>query len=143
MPSVAMKTYCQDDLAHWPLDGHECVIKFGSWVYDGFLLNLSLYSVAWNPLVSPHLTRTGGRGTKRDPPGDEFKIGCNEMFSFKGAWGLSRIAALGDRGEANDGPTCDDLRLLRGAVRGSHSQREADEEAIVLLPGNAVLPGYR
>ncbi|CAG0890558.1 unnamed protein product [Darwinula stevensoni] len=44
VPSVCMKTYCQDDLAHWPFDAHECNIKFGSWVYHGILLNLSLYN---------------------------------------------------------------------------------------------------
>ncbi|CAG0884634.1 unnamed protein product [Darwinula stevensoni] len=43
VPNVVLKTYCQGDLTHWPLDRQVCSIKFGSWVYDGNLVNLSLY----------------------------------------------------------------------------------------------------
>ena len=55
VPNIAMKTYCQYDLTHWPLDGQECIIKFGSSVYKEISLNISLYNEMKN-VVSLHLS---------------------------------------------------------------------------------------
>ncbi|CAG0884635.1 unnamed protein product [Darwinula stevensoni] len=42
VPNLVFRTYCEGDLTHWPLDRQVCGIKFGSWVYDGNHVNLSL-----------------------------------------------------------------------------------------------------
>lgn len=37
---IRLKTLCDLDMFHWPHDTHKCIIKLGSWTYDGLLLDL-------------------------------------------------------------------------------------------------------
>jgi len=42
-PAIFMST-CQIDITNFPFDTQECKLKFGSWTYDGFKLDISFYS---------------------------------------------------------------------------------------------------
>ncbi|XP_055837684.1 acetylcholine receptor subunit alpha-type acr-16-like [Episyrphus balteatus] len=38
--NVRMQTLCDLDMFRWPYDTHKCVIKLGSWTYDGYKIDL-------------------------------------------------------------------------------------------------------
>ena len=38
---VIIKSKCQIDVKYFPFDEQSCSLKFGSWTYDGFRLNLA------------------------------------------------------------------------------------------------------
>jgi len=39
-PPAIYKSYCGIDVEYFPFDEQECMMKFGSWTYDGFMLDL-------------------------------------------------------------------------------------------------------
>jgi len=41
-PAIFMST-CQIDITNFPFDIQTCKLKFGSWTYDGFKLDISFY----------------------------------------------------------------------------------------------------
>ena len=41
-PAIFMST-CQIDITNFPFDVQECMLKFGSWTYDGYKLDISFY----------------------------------------------------------------------------------------------------
>ena len=43
MPLAILKTTCTGDLRYFPFDTQQCQLKFGSWAYDGFKLDLDFY----------------------------------------------------------------------------------------------------
>ena len=60
------KSTCNVDITHFPFDVQSCRLKFGSWTYDGFKLNIDFYdgkdhvdtsdyieSNAWDLIKSP------------------------------------------------------------------------------------------
>jgi len=42
-PAIFMST-CPIDIANFPFDIQSCKLKFGSWTYDGFKLDISFYA---------------------------------------------------------------------------------------------------
>ena len=38
-PPAIYKSYCGIDVEFFPFDEQECMMKFGSWTYDGFMVN--------------------------------------------------------------------------------------------------------
>ena len=40
MPAAIFKSTCPVDIFYFPFDSQECKLKFGSWTYDGFKLDL-------------------------------------------------------------------------------------------------------
>ncbi|CAG2113301.1 unnamed protein product, partial [Medioppia subpectinata] len=42
VPPGVFKSTCQIDITWFPFDDQKCVMKFGSWTYDGFSLDLDL-----------------------------------------------------------------------------------------------------
>ena len=34
------RSYCGIDVEYFPFDEQECMMKFGSWTYDGFMVNI-------------------------------------------------------------------------------------------------------
>ncbi|CAH1790534.1 unnamed protein product [Owenia fusiformis] len=40
IPHAMVKTYCQLDMSRFPFDEQKCELKFGSWTYDGYLLDV-------------------------------------------------------------------------------------------------------
>ncbi|KAK8731864.1 hypothetical protein OTU49_007307, partial [Cherax quadricarinatus] len=46
VPPVQLHFTCVMDLTYWPHDKHTCVVKIGSWVHHGFLLDLQVSSDA-------------------------------------------------------------------------------------------------
>ncbi|CAH1802540.1 unnamed protein product [Owenia fusiformis] len=40
VPHAMVKVYCQLDMSRFPFDEQKCELKFGSWTYDGFMLNM-------------------------------------------------------------------------------------------------------
>jgi nicotinic acetylcholine receptor len=42
VPSIKLETYCTLDFRNWPYDSQTCSVIFGSWVYDGFHINLQV-----------------------------------------------------------------------------------------------------
>jgi len=43
VPPCKLSTYCNFTLDEYPMGEQKCQFKFGSWVYDGFILDLQLY----------------------------------------------------------------------------------------------------
>ena len=37
-----VRSYCGIDVEYFPFDEQECMMKFGSWTYDGFMVNIFL-----------------------------------------------------------------------------------------------------
>ncbi|GAB6022897.1 hypothetical protein CHUAL_006992 [Chamberlinius hualienensis] len=42
IPATSLQVYCNLDMTLYPYDEHTCTVKFGSWTYDGFLLDIVL-----------------------------------------------------------------------------------------------------
>jgi len=40
VPPGTFKSLCRLDLKNWPFDEHMCFLKFGSWTYDGYVLDI-------------------------------------------------------------------------------------------------------
>lgn len=43
IPMSIFRSTCPIDIAHFPFDIQTCDMKFGSWTYDGFNLDLQFY----------------------------------------------------------------------------------------------------
>ena len=43
MPAAIFKSTCSIDILYFPFDIQMCKLKFGSWTYDGFKLNLEFH----------------------------------------------------------------------------------------------------
>lgn len=43
MPAAIFKSTCSIDILYFPFDIQSCDLKFGSWTYDGFKLDLDFY----------------------------------------------------------------------------------------------------
>ena len=43
MPQAVYRSSCNIDVYAFPFDVQNCSLKFGSWTYDGFKLNVSFY----------------------------------------------------------------------------------------------------
>ena len=41
-PPAIYKSYCGIDVEYFPFDEQECMMKFGSWTYDGFMVSILL-----------------------------------------------------------------------------------------------------
>lgn len=58
-PPAVYKSSCAIDVEYFPYDVQTCVLKLGSWTYDGFKVTL-LYSrtSVFTPTSTPHLGQT-------------------------------------------------------------------------------------
>lgn len=45
IPRSIYKSSCSIDITNFPFDSQICKLKFGSWTYDGFKLDLLFYQV--------------------------------------------------------------------------------------------------
>ena len=43
IPQAIFRSSCHIDITHFPFDVQSCSLKFGSWTYDGFKLDLAFY----------------------------------------------------------------------------------------------------
>ena len=55
VPPVRVTHRCDLDRTNWPRDEAVCLLKFGSWTFDGNHLNLSLYNDAVSSCPSGEL----------------------------------------------------------------------------------------
>ena len=40
-PPVIYKSYCNMDVEYFPFDEQICILKFGSWTYDGYKVTIT------------------------------------------------------------------------------------------------------
>ena len=51
-PPAIYHSSCEMDVEYFPFDEQTCVMKFGSWTYDGFQVNIPYISnIVPNPLI--------------------------------------------------------------------------------------------
>ena len=43
IPPAIYKSSCSIDITHFPFDDQTCTLKFGSWTYDGFKLDIEFF----------------------------------------------------------------------------------------------------
>ena len=43
IPPAIFRSTCAIDITHFPFDEQICFLKFGSWTYDGFKLDIMFY----------------------------------------------------------------------------------------------------
>jgi hypothetical protein len=43
IPPAIYKSSCKIDITHFPFDKQSCLLKFGSWTYDGFKLDIDFF----------------------------------------------------------------------------------------------------
>jgi hypothetical protein len=43
MPPAILRSTCSIDIVYFPYDIQSCNLKFGSWTYDGFKLDINFY----------------------------------------------------------------------------------------------------
>lgn len=53
-PPAIYKSYCGIDVEYFPFDEQECMMKFGSWTYDGFMVSITAFYIfkIFNYLIS-------------------------------------------------------------------------------------------
>jgi nicotinic acetylcholine receptor len=44
IPPGIFKSTCKIDITWFPFDDQNCIMKFGSWTYNGFQVNASIFS---------------------------------------------------------------------------------------------------
>lgn len=50
-PPAIYKSSCEIDVEYFPFDEQTCVLKFGSWTYDGFKVSIFFFLFLFNELV--------------------------------------------------------------------------------------------
>ena len=58
------KSYCSIDIEYYPFDIQNCYFKFGSWTYDGTMINLEHINVK-NAKHEPNISRLNNGGTTK------------------------------------------------------------------------------
>lgn len=63
VPPVTYKAWCETgDMKRFPFDRHECFFKFGSWVYDGFMIDVQTDKDADGEALLKYLDASGKGG---------------------------------------------------------------------------------
>ena len=52
-PPAIYKSYCGIDVEYFPFDEQECMMKFGSWTYDGFMVRILLQNLKQKKYHNP------------------------------------------------------------------------------------------
>lgn len=66
VPPITFNSHCKPDLTNWPLDEHSCIVKFGSWTQNGFMLNIQIYENKSTIDMSDYLGSDGFKVTSHN-----------------------------------------------------------------------------
>lgn len=74
-PPAIYKSFCEIDVEYFPFDEQTCFMKFGSWTYDGYLVDL--------------------RHLKQSPDSDNIDIGIDlQEYYISVEWDIMKVPAV-------------------------------------------------
>ena len=73
-PPAIFKSYCKIDVEYFPFDQQDCTLKFGSWTYDGFQVDVKHFWHSKHELKDPEALVDPGIDLKTYYPSIEWDI---------------------------------------------------------------------
>ena len=72
-PPAIYKSSCEIDVEFFPFDEQNCFMKFGSWTYDGYMVDLRHINQRGNSYSSNKIRKTQNEHLKSEHPLSKFE----------------------------------------------------------------------